>query len=66
MCFQATFVFLIVQQTNLTLGDYVYPDWAMVIAWLVALFPISLIVSVGLLQYCTLGGYQVIKRAVIS
>lgn len=56
-----TILFNSISYKNMTLGDYKYPQWAIVLGWLVALFPISMIPIFFLYRYCTEGGHQLVQ-----
>ena len=48
-----------VNQSPLTFEDYVYPDWANSLAWMIVAFPLVAIFGVFIITYCANGGYEV-------
>ena len=50
-----------VEEDGLTLDDYVFPDWAMAIAWMIVAFPLVVIVVYYLGKYLYDGGWEVRK-----
>lgn len=59
ICHQIVVVGKAVQETRLTLDDYVFPDWSMVIAWLLVAFPLTVIVVFYLGKFLYGGGWKV-------
>lgn len=56
-----TILFNSISYKDMKLGDYEYPQWAIVLGWLVALFPISMIPFFFLYRYCTEGGFHLVQ-----
>ena len=57
---QITILFNVIFYKAPSYGDsYSYPAWAEALGWLIALFPMSLIVIVFLYRFCRSGGYGV-------
>ena len=42
-----------------SLDIYLYPNWAQAIGWMVAMFPVALVVFVFIWRYCRWGGLHV-------
>ncbi|XP_048253632.1 sodium- and chloride-dependent glycine transporter 1-like isoform X1 [Haliotis rufescens] len=55
-------VFKSIQYKPLKYGDYVYPDWAQALSWLVALFPIGAIPGWFLFYFLRNGGWDLMKQ----
>ncbi len=41
------------------LDDYLYPDWAASLSWLIGLFPIMLVPGYAIYKMCMDGGFEV-------
>lgn len=54
-----TIISYFISHTPPTLGDYNYPPWAQMLAWVITLFPLMIILVYFSYMFCRQGGFEV-------